>query len=104
MRKDIREGVKNLMNEDARPSYAALARKYNCDYRTIKQAFQEIQTEEKVQSKFSRKSKLDPYREIIKTKLAAECTAYSIYLFIKKKGYDGSYSLVKQYCRKEKVE
>ncbi|ULG70896.1 IS21 family transposase [Macrococcus brunensis] len=104
MRKDIREGVKNLMNEEAKPSYAALARKFNCDYRTIKQVFRELQTEESNQTKSRRKSKLDPYKEIIKTKLEAECTAYSIYLFIRRKGYDGSYSLVKQYCRKEKVE
>ncbi|PNZ84134.1 MULTISPECIES: hypothetical protein [Staphylococcus] len=99
MRKDIRKGVKEFMKDETRPSYAALVRRFNCDYRTIKQAFVELENGSD-KNKKQRSSKLDPYKEIVDLKLANECSAYSIYLFIQKKGYDGSYSLVKQYFRK----
>ena len=42
MRHDIRQGVKQYMNDDIKPNYAALARQYNVDYRTAKRAFEEF--------------------------------------------------------------
>ncbi|MGV3042129.1 hypothetical protein [Staphylococcus rostri] len=45
MRKDIRKGVKEFMKDETKPSYASLARRYNCDYRTVKQAFQDLEND-----------------------------------------------------------
>ncbi|WP_228076910.1 hypothetical protein [Enterococcus faecalis] len=40
MRKDIYEGVLlNIMNE-TKPNYAALAKQFNCDYRTVKRYYE----------------------------------------------------------------
>ena len=36
MRKDVREGVRKFMNDGIKPNFAALARQYGCDYRTVK--------------------------------------------------------------------
>src|SRR5699024_11271399 len=101
MRKDVREGVRKFMIEGIKPNFAALARQYGCDYRTVKAAYasESQNTEEK---RMSRPSKLDEFKPIIHDKLEIQCSAYSIFKFLQKKGYDGSYSLVKQYCRKEK--
>ena len=41
MRKDIREGVKKHMIDGIKPNYAALAKQYGCDYRTVKVAYHE---------------------------------------------------------------
>ncbi|WP_271398842.1 hypothetical protein [Salinicoccus roseus] len=40
MRADIREGVRRYVNDDIKPNFAALARQYNCDYRTVKAAYE----------------------------------------------------------------
>lgn len=41
MRRDIREGVKKYMIDGIKPNYAALAKQYGCDYRTVKSAYHE---------------------------------------------------------------
>lgn len=41
MRKDIREGVMIYVINEMKPNYAALAKQYECDYRTVKTAYQE---------------------------------------------------------------
>ena len=41
MRKDIRERVQKHMIDGIKPNYAALAKQYDCDYRTVKAAYQE---------------------------------------------------------------
>ena len=41
MRKDIREGVQKHMIDGIKPNYAALAKQYDCDYCTLKAAYQE---------------------------------------------------------------
>ncbi|MBI0603804.1 hypothetical protein [Enterococcus faecalis] len=39
MRKDIREGVMIYVFNEIKPNYAALAKQYGCDYRTVKIAY-----------------------------------------------------------------
>ncbi|EAF6174024.1 transposase, partial [Listeria monocytogenes] len=40
MRKDVLEGVlRHIMNE-IHPNFAALAKQYNCDYRTVKRYYE----------------------------------------------------------------
>lgn len=103
MRKDIREGVMIYMINEIKPNYAALAKQYDCDYRTVKRAYEEAQDKEsKPPERKKRPSKLDPYREIIQDKIKDQCSAYSIFKFIERKGFGGSYSLVKTYCRQLK--
>jgi transposase len=90
------------MDDEIKPNYAALARQYDCDYRTIRQAYVEIQdgkTSKKIKP-VKRKSKLDPFRTIIESKLEINCSAMAIFKFILKKGFTGKYTIVKDYCAK----
>lgn len=41
MRKDIREGMMIYVINEMKPNYAALAKQYECDYRTVKTAYEE---------------------------------------------------------------
>lgn len=107
MRQDIREGVVWYIMNDIEPNFTAMGRQFDCDYRTVKAAYLAAlnQPDELApQSPSSRSSILDDYKQIIDDKLKIQCTAMSIYKFIKGKGYKGSYSTVKQYCRKQNVE
>ncbi|MDV7750003.1 IS21 family transposase [Enterococcus faecium] len=105
MRKDIREGVMIYVINEIKPNYAALAKQYECDYRTVKSAYKEAKEKEsKPTERKKRPSKLDSYKDIIQDKIKDQCSAYSIFKFIARKGFDGSYSLVKTYCREFKQE
>jgi transposase len=102
MRKDIFEAVERMKKEGIRPNYSELARRYNCDYRTVKKYYTSegtVSIEKKKQP-----SKLDGYRETIKEKVEAGAPATEICKFIKKKGYLGQYSIVKVYVRELKGE
>lgn len=46
MRKDIREGVMIYVINEIKTNYAALAKQYDCDYRTVKHAYEEAQVKE----------------------------------------------------------
>jgi transposase len=102
VRKDIRQGVRQYMNDDIKPNFAALARQYKVDYRTVKRAFEENQQGVDIVTPKKRPSKLDPYRSIIDSKLDLSCSAMAIFKFIQKKGFDGQYTIVKDYCKKVK--
>ena len=102
MRQDIRQGVKQYMNDSIKPNFAALARQYGVDYRTAKRAYVEASAAEAGNpvSRRQRPSKLDPYCSIIDAKLELNCSAKAIYLFIKQKGFEGKYTIVRDYCAK----
>ncbi|EKU93892.1 Transposase and inactivated derivatives [Alloiococcus otitis] len=105
MRRDIREGVKKYMIDGIKPNFSALAQQFGCDYRTVKAAYHEaLKGESSTSPRKKRGSKLDPFKNMIHEKLEGHCSAYSIFRFIEKKGFDGSYSLVKTYCRELKKE
>ena len=101
MRKDIYEVIKKMKQDNIKPNYAELARRWNCDYRTVKRYFEQdvVPTRKKLKP-----SKLDPYRQIIDDKVELGCTGKSIFEFIKKKGYSGRYSILRDYIRVVKVE
>lgn len=88
-----------LSDKDKRPSYAKLARKYNCDYRTIKRAFEKAISSEKESNDISkRKSKIDPFVDIINLKIQTGAPAIAIFKYLKEyTSYDGGYSTVKNY-------
>lgn len=101
MRKDIFERMKIMKQEGIKPNYAEVARKYDCDYRTVKRYF----TADPAKIKTCEyHSKLDPFRQIIRDKLKYGCSAYSIFKFISMKGFTGKYTIVKDYCREVKLE
>ena len=102
MRKDIYERVKLMKKEDIKPNYAEISRLYGCDYRTVKKYFESEPSESPPKRVYH--SKLDPYKQIIQEKVKQSCTAYSIYDFIRKKGFTGKYTIVKTYCRQIKEE
>lgn len=111
MRKDVYEGVQLYVNQNIKPNYAELGRQYEADYRTVKSAY-ELACQKKnklpsVKKTSTRKSKLDPFKLIIEEKLELGCSAYSIFKFIEKKGFEGKYTIVKEYCRnlrKDKIK
>lgn len=101
MRKDIYERMKILKQDNIKPNYAEIARKYDCDYRTIKKYYEE---DSEIVFPRTYPSKLDPFRQIIRDKVNLGCSAYSIYKFIEKKGFTGKYTIVKDFCREIKRE
>ncbi len=101
MRKDIYERMKIMKTEGVKPNYAEIARRWNCDYRTVKRYFEQNIVPTR---KITKPSKLDPFRTIIEEKVNLGCTGSSIYHFIKKKGYDGKYTILRDYVRSIKVE
>ncbi|PXE16956.1 IS21 family transposase [Listeria monocytogenes] len=105
MRKDVLEGVLlHIMNE-IHPNFAALAKQYNCDYRTVKREAGLTGDLDKLRE---RKPSVPPllhgFEEIIRDKLELNCSAASIFYFLGKKGYKGSYTTIKRYCRKYREE
>lgn len=97
MRKDVFKRMKLMQKEEIKPNFAELGRRYGCDYRTVKKHY-ENRAAQSCERK-AKATKLDPYKETVSEKLNLGCTAKSIYRFIKRRGFDGSYTLVKNYCR-----
>jgi len=108
MRKDIYEGVQVYVNQEIRPNYAEIGRQYSADYRTVKSAYEKglsVQNGTVIQNKqSSRPSKLDSFKPIIEEKLALGCSAKAIFKFIEKKGFDGKYTIVREFCKMHKAE
>lgn len=100
MRRDILERMRILKKDEIKINYSKLAKQYGCDYRTIRKYFKE-DIDQLVQTRQIKPSLLDNYKEIINEKLEIGCTATAIHGFIKKKGFKGSYSIVKRYCFRE---
>ena len=86
MRKDVLEGVLRHIMNDIQPNYAALAKQYNCDYRTVKRYY-EAGRKGNIDQLKKRKSSSSPllsgFEEIIRDKLELSCSASSIY-YLKK--------------------
>lgn len=106
-RKDIR-GVLAFMlkqeelDEQIKPNYAKIARKYGCDWRTVKKYYVNKGSSPKKKSVQSIPSKIEPYKQIILTKYDNNVPATGIYWFlVKKMDYKGSYSLITKFLREE---
>ena len=97
--------MKNTDKEDKedkiRPNFAKMAKSMGCDYRTVKAAYEKMKNgEDNKTSRTVRPSKLDPYKPVIQEKLELFCSYKSIYRFIRDKGYDGGYAILREYCRR----
>lgn len=91
-----------MKQDDIKPNYSELAKQLGCDYRTVKKYYEN--NVDSSSTKKVRPSILDPFKEIIKEKLQVPCKASDIFRYIKKKGYEGSYSVVKRHCKKYKIK
>lgn len=101
MRKDIYERIKILHMDEIKPYFSELAKICGCDYQTAKKYYHSTLNDQITPLK--RKtipSKLDSYKTIIEDKLKLCCSYYSICEFIKRKGYDGKYTIVRNFLLK----
>lgn len=79
-----------------------MAKIMNCDPRTVKKYLDGYVP--KKRRAITKSSKLDDFKEIINNKLELGCNSMSIFKFIQKDGYKGSYSLLADYANKHKCE
>ncbi|PCF82847.1 hypothetical protein [Staphylococcus delphini] len=56
----------------------------------------------KIRKTTKRVSKLEPYKTLINEKLELGCTAMVFYKYIPKKGYEGKYTILREYCKNKK--
>ena len=63
--------MKIMKQGETKPNYAEIARRWNCDYRTVKRYFEQDMVPIR---KITKPSKLDPYRTIIEEKVNLGCT------------------------------
>ena len=95
MRKDVHNKINDYTREEqCLLNKSELARRYNCDPRTVDR-YLKISSGELVPKKSSRvyNSVLDDYKSIIIDKVDKySSTAMAVYKFIKKKGYTGKYT------------
>lgn len=107
MRNDISDAISFLSKEDTTMfNKAELARRFNCDPRTIDR-YIKIQSGELIPKESSRvyQSKLDDYKGIIIDKVDTYgCTAMAAYKFIVGKGYQGKYSIVADFVKQHKEQ
>lgn len=86
---------------------AAVARQYNCDYRTVQKYYNERDQQKKKQRLPRRvKKKIDGFESIIEEKfLLNRAPAIAIFNLLKEKyGYTGSYTTIKNYCHNLKMD
>ncbi|WP_240181008.1 IS21 family transposase, partial [Staphylococcus aureus] len=106
LRHDIYEGVLFYIMKGIKPNYAELGRQYNCDPRTVKKYYEAGKENElerlKKRQQNKKASKLDPFKEIINKKIELGCTAMAIFKYIEKKGYEGKYTILREYCKNKK--
>lgn len=102
MKIDIYEGAFPFIMSHTKPNYAALAKQYNCDYRTVKRYYEagiSNQLATLGRKNQSKKTLVDDFEDIIVDKLALGCSSTAIFHFISKRGYQGSARTLRRYCR-----
>lgn len=98
MRKDILESLSLHFMNDTKPNFSDLARRYNCDYRTVKRYYERgnVQTLEEAARRRVPPSLIENFKTKINEKIDLGCSARSIFYFIQKQSYTGSYV---SYCQ-----
>ena len=99
---ELRRELIILRELEIKPNYAELARKYNCDYRTVKKYNAGYEGKPSTRR---RKSYLDQYENEIKEKInKIGATKKSVYEYMKDKYLNvGSYSNFRYYIKKHKL-
>ena len=106
LRKDIYERVKYIMKEQSemKVNCSELARRLNCDRRTIKRYVELAKNGEKPSKRVYQK-KTDGFEHIIEEKVKTTAPAIAIYHYlVKEHGYTGSYSTLKRYIHNLNIE
>lgn len=104
MRKDVEQFIKKLTpKEVCLLNKSELARRFNCDPRTIDRHIKLNNGDIEPLTRKKSPSKLDNFKAIIIDKVDTYgCTAMGVYKLIKKRGYKGKYSLVADFVSKHK--
>lgn len=104
MRLDVLNQIDLILKggECAIVSKAKMAKIMDCDPRTVKKYLDGYVP--KKRRAITKASKLDEFKQIINSKLELGCNAMSIFKFVQKDGYKGSYSLLADYANKHKCE
>ena len=105
-RKDILERVKHLMKEksDTKINCSELARRLNCDRRTVGRYIDLAKSEKAIPQRTLPK-KTDGFEHIIEEKVKTTAPAIAIFNYlVKEKGYTGSYSTIKRYIHDLNIE
>lgn len=101
MRKDVYNQTKLLREEINVLNKSELARRFNCDRRTIDKYLNGTVGETRKPRDI--KSKIDEFKEVIIDKVDNwGSNSMAVYKFIQKKGYDGSYHTVNNYVQSHK--
>ena len=106
LRKDIYERVKYIMKEqpEMKVNCSELARRLNCDRRTIRRYVELAKNGEKPSKRVYQK-KTDGFEHIIEEKVKTTAPAIAIYHYlVKEHGYTGSYSTLKRYIHNLNIE
>lgn len=106
MRTDIKEVAHVKKRDKEKINYAAIARQYGCDYRTVKKYYNERDDTPATRKPREVIKKTDGFEAIIQEKcLNHNAPAIAIYELLKSKyGYTGSYSTIKAYTHNLKKE
>ena len=84
-----------------KPNFSEISRRYNCDPRTVKRYYQGAVSKRKTQKK---PSKLDKFKPLINEKLELGVSGIAIYKYILKQGYEGKYTILRDYIKTIKDE
>lgn len=102
MRKDVRNEIIRIGGDNINKS--EMARIMGCSRQTIYNREERLKNP-KPKKRTTRTSKLDPYKEIIDTKVDKyRSKGMNVYKFIKKQGYTGGYGIVRKYIKEHKNE
>lgn len=101
MRIDIYEKVSTYRMDKIKPNYNELSRRFNCDARTVKRYYEGAVTKRK---KNVKPSKLDPFKPLINEKIELGVNGTAIYKYITKQGYEGKYTILREYIKSIKDE
>lgn len=102
MRLDVKVKIERIKKMEIKVNKSEIARQLNCDVRTVGRY---LKDEVKKKPRKKKVSKLDKYKGIIIEKVDNySATAKSVYEFIKERGYEGGYGIVKKYVREHKSQ
>lgn len=103
MRRDVLNQLKLFKEEIGVLNKSELARRFNCDRRTVDRYFKDQSTETRKAREL--KCKLDDFKEIIIDKVDNwGSNSMATYKFIQKKGYKGGYHTVNNFIKVHKKE
>lgn len=106
MRLDIKEFLDKYTREEKKSlNKSEIARRFNCDPRTVTRYLKIEAGEIELRKKREYTSKLDDFKTTIINKVDMHgASAMAVFKFIQKKGYTGKYSIVSDFVRNHKNE